>query len=286
MVFVLLTVLSTAMSVEDLTKISWAHAVNSQSALNKTLADKSVDMIEADVIIGKLNGNGDDMPIMGHPPQNSSDLTLNAFLQNITTFNTNNKNYTKGIKLDFKSIGAFKNSTTIISSHKINCPLWLNADILAGPSADNQTATPVNVTEFLTVAKSFQNAILSLGWTTNNKSKVYTDDNVKAMLDALRANNITQNVTFAVRACAAAESKPQMVNLIKGHNSSTLTIWQSSSTDKVNIKKAKDLIATIGRNKIYLDVPADLKKQLLSNSATLSSSLGLMALLFMVFKLM
>jgi hypothetical protein len=67
-------------------------------------------MIEADVIIGKLNNqaNGTDMVIMGHPPNTTSDLSLEEFLKKVTS------DTKKGIKLDFKSIEAFETGLLLI----------------------------------------------------------------------------------------------------------------------------------------------------------------------------
>ena len=43
-------------------------------------------MIEADVVMGRLYGENDSVakrPVMAHPPQNESDITLQGFLQGI-----------------------------------------------------------------------------------------------------------------------------------------------------------------------------------------------------------
>lgn len=66
------------------------------------------DMIEADIVLGKLFNNGPVMPIMAHPPLTSSDLSLDSFLLQIKLFNLNNPIKMKGIKLDFKSIDVFE----------------------------------------------------------------------------------------------------------------------------------------------------------------------------------
>lgn len=49
-------------------------------------------MIEADVI---LRGHDPKEPVMAHPPDNDSDITLSEWLQEVKVYN-------KGIKLDFK----------------------------------------------------------------------------------------------------------------------------------------------------------------------------------------
>lgn len=49
-------------------------------------------MIEADVV---LRGRDPKEPIMAHPPDTDSDITLKEWLEKV-------KEYNKGIKLDFK----------------------------------------------------------------------------------------------------------------------------------------------------------------------------------------
>lgn len=81
-------------------------------------------MLEADVVIGKLNtSNQTGIPIMAHPPANESDLSLENFLVNFN-FRSNN---TKGIKLDFKSDKAFESSKLILAKFRENvCIFFLN----------------------------------------------------------------------------------------------------------------------------------------------------------------
>lgn len=50
-------------------------------------------MIEADVLLRGGDGSGE--PVMAHPPEINSDITLKEWLNEIT-------NTSKGIKLDFK----------------------------------------------------------------------------------------------------------------------------------------------------------------------------------------
>lgn len=71
-------------------------------------------MIEADVITGHLvdeveGEKTDRIPIMGHPPSITSDLSLEEFLN---AWNSSNKI----IKLDFKSTEAFKLASPVIEN--------------------------------------------------------------------------------------------------------------------------------------------------------------------------
>lgn len=73
-------------------------------------------MIEADVVLGELTPEGlQNMPIMAHPPANTSDLSLSEFLVQIISDNQNKTEVQwKGIKLDFKSIAALERSVEVI----------------------------------------------------------------------------------------------------------------------------------------------------------------------------
>lgn len=97
----------------NLTKIKWAHAVNSCSELQEALRNNKIQMLEADIILGQINTCGSFLPIMGHPPSTSSDITLKDFLLTVLEFNQNAVN-SKGVKLDFKSIEVFEKSLGIL----------------------------------------------------------------------------------------------------------------------------------------------------------------------------
>lgn len=65
-------------------------------------------MLEADILMGKLiDGKENEIPIMAHPPNQISDLSLMDFLTVVDEFNRMTP-FKKGIKLDFKSIDAFE----------------------------------------------------------------------------------------------------------------------------------------------------------------------------------
>lgn len=105
----------------DLTHVVWAHAVNNRSLLTKALNDSSVMMLEADVVLGTIFGQNDIIPIMAHPPQNKSDLSLHMFLETVITSQT--KDVKKGVKLDFKSTECFKTSLAVIEPLKVKVSL-------------------------------------------------------------------------------------------------------------------------------------------------------------------
>ncbi|KAH8260277.1 hypothetical protein KR026_008801 [Drosophila bipectinata] len=255
----------------NLTAITWAHAVNNQQLLDEALSG-DIDFIEADISLGKLNGEGDDLPVMAHPPANISDLTLAEFLYQIMEFNRENEGHEKGIKLDFKSIEVFEGSLDILDANipNMDYPIWINADILSGPVDQNKTV-PVDPDRFFAGCNRYKQAVLSIGWTTNWGADFvegeYTEDHCQAMLDTLTQNNVLftgQSITFPVRAGIAANSEEQLHKLVasvNGTNESTLTVW-SSAGDYVDVDKLRKLILGFGVSRVYLDVPEELSAEL------------------------
>lgn len=60
-------------------------------------------MLEADVVLGTLEGgSGVQIPVMAHPPDNVSDLSLEGFLTEVLT--ATQEGHRCGIKLDFKTV--------------------------------------------------------------------------------------------------------------------------------------------------------------------------------------
>lgn len=93
--------------------------------MNENIGDDL--MIEADVSLAETSRYP--VPIMAHPPNNASDLTLEDFLIEIVR-----SNCAKGIKLDFKSTRVVEPAFRVLARHVdfIKGPIVLNADILAG----------------------------------------------------------------------------------------------------------------------------------------------------------
>lgn len=99
------------------------------------------------------------------------------------------------------------------------------------------------------------------------------------MVDTITANNVTQPITFPVRAGIAAESIEELKTLLKNVSNSTLTLW-SSDGDAVNVTNLRKLIETVGISKTYVDVPSDLLKEL--HLETISGGIVNQALVAMV----
>ncbi|XP_061907022.1 protein FAM151B isoform X3 [Entelurus aequoreus] len=82
-------------------------------------------MIEADIL---MRGSDPKEPIMAHPPDTDSDITLKEWLERVRLHN-------KGVKLDFKSLEAVSLSASMLQKvlSQVRVPVWVNADILPGP---------------------------------------------------------------------------------------------------------------------------------------------------------
>ncbi|XP_055307759.1 protein FAM151B-like [Sitodiplosis mosellana] len=267
----------------NLSKVTWAHAVNSWKLLNQTLSSSDIQMIEADVIIGK-HKNGYKIPIMGHPPFSSRDLSLEQFLTAVIEHNGNGDNNKKGIKLDYKTIEAVQQSVFMLKRKDLKAnTLWINADIILGPGKGIKPK-PVDANLFFDVIKSIEelkSVTFSIGWTTSvniipglplwTMKTRYSQNHVDAMIKAIEENHIDGSnypISFPIRAAIAAESREvlqYLFNEVSKQSNVTFTIW-SATNDEVNISKLQDLILSIGTDKVYVDVPKKLKDQLNLNN--------------------
>ncbi|KAK2150591.1 hypothetical protein LSH36_399g04017 [Paralvinella palmiformis] len=225
--------------------VTWAHAVNSEQELKSALMSDAM-MLEADVLLeGQGTVNQTDTPIMAHPPNIYSDITLERWLE--ITLNTS-----RGIKLDFKSVEVLDPSLRIVSASlsRYQQPIWLNADIFSGPNAED--STPLNATIFReTVLQFFPEATLSVGWTTADGPEGYTRDMVDEMLAFVAP--LQQPVTFPVRAKLVKRSWDNLKELLSSSRAHALTIWSGSDLvdpdDLVYVRENSDL------DRVYYDLP-------------------------------
>lgn len=235
---------------------------------------------------------------MAHPPKNDSDLSVEMFLKQVHQFNVDNPEKRKGIKLDFKDIEAVQPSlvTLKLIDEKWPVDVWLNADIIQGPQNDQKD--PVDPVRFLSACQAYPNATLSIGWTTNWGSDFvegnYNNAQIMAMKNAIVSNKVPEArspITYPVRAGIAALSKDNLMDMVSTFNATndcTLTVW-SSVGDSVDVEKLRDLIFSVGLDKVYVDVPEELSSQLRLNEGSglvpkltmfLTALLALLSVLF------
>jgi len=204
-------------------------------------------MLEGDVLLaGQGTENQTNTPIMAHPPDVYSDITLSRWLD--VTLNTS-----KGLKLDFKTVQVLEPALQVLSDRLglYQQPVWLNADIFRGPNAED--STPVNATVFRDVVLDhFPEATLSVGWTTAVGPQGYTRHMVTEMLDFV--STLQQPITFPIRASLAKRSWSDLRDLLSASRAHSLTIWSGSDLvdpdDLVYIRQNSE------PDRIYYDLPS------------------------------
>ncbi|XP_053149343.1 protein FAM151B isoform X2 [Hemicordylus capensis] len=227
----------------DGAEIIWYHRANNKMQMTEAI-QSAAHMIEADILL--CEGEGSSEPIMAHPPETNSDNTLKEWLNEI-------KNTNKGIKLDFKSLAAVNPSMKILRDINLRQPVWINADILPGPNGSNCI---VDGKSFLdTVTSFFPDVTLSLGWTTgwiNLKcNKGYSSAMVQEM--AAICGDLTQPVTFPVRAALVRQSISELLWLLQQSNRYTLTIW-TGKLDEYSVEDLLFIRDTFDKSKVFYDI--------------------------------
>ncbi|WAR25596.1 F151B-like protein [Mya arenaria] len=231
----------------DASKIIWSHNTDTWEQLNAA-TEGNVMMIEGDIrLFAEGTSNKTDTPIMAHDEGDYNNLSFAQWLDAIIKVD-------KGMKFDFKSIGAVRPALTITNRRlEINGPIWLNADLLAGPG---QKPPTVPAQEFLDAVELFPEATLSIGWTTiqkgNNTHLKYTMDNVQEIHELCR--NLSQPVTFPVRAEQFRDSLDEFDWLLSQSRSYTLTIWTGKG-DNVTQDDMTFMKGQFERSRVYFDLP-------------------------------
>lgn len=203
---------------EDGAQVTWYHAANHKAQMNEALKS-TAHMIEADVLLPSERSNHG-QPIMAHPPETSSDNTLQEWLTEVMKSN-------KGIKLDFKSLAAVEPAMMLLENVKkhLKRPVWINADILPGPNGNSRA---VDAKPFIdTVTSFFPDVTFSLGWTTEWHPEKVNEGYSWTMVKEMECicSELSQPVTFPVRAALVRQSCSQFLWLLKKSNRYSLTIW-------------------------------------------------------------
>lgn len=262
-------------------QVAFAHAVNSRSKLAAALVDRSVTVLEADVILDASDGK---TPVMGHDPGSAHDFTFSAFVEAAAHAG-------KGIKVDIKQHGAVDGTLAILTeleneAHRGGVPHWpllrldrpggkqgefvcrpllfINADVLSGTGACNFNAasSPLDREEQIEEAKSFvqrvwaalPSSILSLGWSTFGEGGVYTHAMVDGMLAVVGDEAACgAPITFPVRASYVVASWPQLQRLLAAGAFTSLTVWSNAPLSAVEEAWIR---ANLPADRTLYDLPA------------------------------
>ncbi|XP_071982864.1 protein FAM151A isoform X2 [Engystomops pustulosus] len=233
--------------------VTWYHAANNRSQMQEALNSR-IMVLEADVNVqGHGTPNQTDLPIMAHPPDVYSDNTLQAWLDAVLPS-------CKGIKLDFKSIAAVGPSLDILlatsSRTPINRPIWLNADIVAGPNV-NHDVFGVNATQFLNLIQNrFPDITISPGWVTLYlppiiSNRTYSRAMVEKMYELVK--DLPQRITFPARAVLTRSAWEHFYWLLEQSDRYSLTLWQGSS-DPLQLEDLLFIRDNSRPEKVYYDI--------------------------------
>ena len=205
-------------------------------------------MLEADVLLrGQGTPNQTDIPVMAHPPDIDSDITLEEWITRVITTD-------KGVKLDFKSIEVLEPAMLVLNQFRgsYKQPIWLNSDIFNGPNSPD--STPVNATRFREIIlEHFPECTLSIGWKTLYPGlEIYTEEMIEEM--ATYARDLQQPITYPVRARFVKDSWTNLKSLLDESRGYTLSIWSGSS----DIVDPDDLVfvrQNAEADRVYYDLP-------------------------------
>lgn len=229
---------------EDAADVTWSHAVNSKTKLAEALEGPTL-MLEADIL---MRGRDPKEPIMAHPPDTDSDISLREWLQEVKAHN-------KGIKLDFKSLEAVSPSmqllVDVLGPHP--APVWVNADVLYGPGGK---ASPLDPQRFLFAVGGLSlDTVLSLGWTTGwtqgTENPGYSWEMVREMEQI--CGSLKNPVTFPVRAALMGQSVSQLMWLLQQSPRYSLTVWTGQS-DQFKMEDLLQFRKQLEPKRVYYDL--------------------------------
>ncbi|NXL74664.1 F151B protein, partial [Leptocoma aspasia] len=182
-------------------------------------------------------------PILAHPPDADSDITLQEWLAQMGSTN-------KGIKLDFKSLAAVGPSLELLGQvgQPLDRPVWLNGDILPGPCG---SCAPLDARAFLGTQCCVPRGCVESECHVCPLSPGYQWPMVQEMWRL--CHPLSQPVTFAVRAALVPGSIPQLQWLLQQSHRYSLTVW----TGKEDMYSVEDLLLireNFDKSRVYYDI--------------------------------
>jgi hypothetical protein len=150
------------------------HRVNGQDVLERFVAS-GCTVAEGDVLWGRLEGDPEERVIMAHPPETTSDLSFERWVESAVK-------HGHALKVDFKTPRVVPPVLTLLADRVFNPDrLILNADVAIGPGGESPL---LSVDDMREMRRAFPEAILSLGLTTASWGGAYQADHVNMLLNA------------------------------------------------------------------------------------------------------
>ncbi|KAJ3233710.1 hypothetical protein HDU81_002032 [Chytriomyces hyalinus] len=233
----------------------WGHAINSQLLLDQTLNDATINAIEADIIYSESQQQA----VMGHPPQQDSELTLDSFLQQLLRSKFQSHQTKTIVKFDFKSRPAFDASIDLVARYveqtQFPVGLWINADVVRGPGGGPSVFDAHAFVETV-LTRISDKVILSLGWTTGgDPAGVYTREMVRAMQEVV-SGRIDGGVCvqFAVRATSVVDSMKNLAPLLEASEQFGMALWWSAFCLKTEEVQQMQSLLHAWSERVFYDV--------------------------------
>nr|KAF6366165.1 family with sequence similarity 151 member B [Pipistrellus kuhlii] len=132
-------------------------------------------------------------------------------------------------------------------------PVWINADILPGPNGNSRV---VDAKPFIdTVTSFFPDVTFSLGWTTGWHPEKVNEGYSWTMVKEMECicNELSQPVTFPVRAALVRQSCSQFLWLLKKSNRYSLTIW-TGKNDNYSIEDLLYIRDYFDKKQVFYDI--------------------------------
>jgi len=186
------------------------HGVNSKERLVDFLSSGG-EVAEGDVLLDPLG-----RAVMAHPPQRTSDLIFERWLDTLILWQ-------KRIKIDLKDPAVIPIVIRELKKRKIDTGrVIVHATIMKGPNAGDPIFTVENL---ITVRKAFPNLLISLGVTTSKDSPPIGERHLADYMDA--ADRIGGPITFSIRGTHTTPAiREALSDLSKGWN---ITYWNDSA---------------------------------------------------------
>jgi len=213
------------------------------------LEDPNVTAIEADILMGKVDGGGDEdpVPIMAHPPKRSSDLSFEEFLTRCI------RDRRRHLKLDFKELLALELCLPVVAKWRQALAdnkqaVWVNADVVPGPGRRRQPCAMPAEAVLAAVKASCPGVHLSLGWTTRVESgQAYSKEDCDAMAAVCTPENTCGGGVVFAAAVRAAESRGvnPLADLVRSVPGSQLLLWTGTGEPPIDRRSYQKLLGDL-----------------------------------------
>lgn len=166
---------------------------------------------------GRLEADSEEQMIMAHPPETSSDLSFDQWVESALEQG-------HALKVDFKTPRVISPVLDILAERAFLAErLILNADVGVGPGGGPSL---FSVADMEPVRAAFPGAIISLGLTTATWGGAYQTEHVNRLLDAAAKLGAPVTVCLRLELLLADVSVLQTLEAADCH----VTIWNNSTT--------------------------------------------------------